>query len=82
MTKKARRPNLAKAILDRALVWHGATVLSGQADKDSRADAYLRRACIRYLKATPKAEGRAAVDWAEEAGAHRSRRKKRARPTT
>lgn len=78
MTKKAKRPNLAKAILDRALIWHGATVLTGQCDKDSRADAYLRRACVRYLKASPKAGGVSVEVYAIRG---LRQKKRRARPT-
>lgn len=57
MTKKAKRPNLAKQVVDRALVWHAATLLNGQQENDSRADAYLRRACTRYLKSNRNAAG-------------------------
>jgi hypothetical protein len=41
-------------LLDAAIIWHAATVLSGQ--RPSKADAYLHKIACRYLRA--KATGR------------------------
>lgn len=64
MTKKLTKPkktrrvkSAAEQLFDAALIWHAATVLSGQCDNDSSADAYLRKKCVRYLKQNPDAGG-------------------------
>lgn len=42
----------AKGLIDAALIWHAATFLSGQETMDTLADKGLRRAAVKYLKAT------------------------------
>lgn len=57
--KKTKRhlKSFAEKLIDAALIWHGATVLNGQCDKDSRADSYLRKHCVRFLKKHPNEAG-------------------------
>lgn len=56
-TKKRRVKSAAEQLFDAAIIWHGATVLNGQYENDSAADAYLRKKCVRYLKTHPDDSG-------------------------
>lgn len=54
---KRRKQSEFEQLIEAALVWHAATVLSGQIDSESRADAYLRKRCLRVLKKHPDMGG-------------------------
>jgi hypothetical protein len=49
-SKPKRRRNPLYELRDAALVWHAATYISCQEERDSKADTMLRRACKRYLR--------------------------------
>ena len=47
---REKRRQLERKVLDAAFIWHAATILSGQSDSPTKADAMLRRACTRLMK--------------------------------
>lgn len=49
--KAPTRRQCERQLINAALIWHAATVISGQDARDSKADKQLRRAATRLLKA-------------------------------